>query len=59
MAAHFLTVTVCFMQQGRPPQSARGLAQSKTLRAFVKSSANALRLGLRRPSTAFSWVTAK
>jgi hypothetical protein len=35
-------------------QSARGLAQSRTLRAIHKSQANASRLGLiRRPSAAF------
>jgi hypothetical protein len=41
-------------QQGRPPESARGLAQSKTLRTVRKSQANALRLGLIRSSAAFS-----
>jgi hypothetical protein len=34
-------------------QSARGLAQSRTLRAIGKSQANASRHGLRRPSAAF------
>jgi len=34
-------------------QSARGLAQSKTLRAFQESSCHAQRLGVRRPSAAF------
>ena len=37
----------------RSGQSARGLAQSKTLRAAWESSANASRLGVRWPSTAF------
>jgi len=40
------------------PQSARGLAQSKTLRVFQKSSFRAQRLGVRWPSTAFPGVTA-
>src|SRR5208283_1939341 len=35
-------------------QSARGLAQSKTLRVFQESSCRAQRLGVRRPSSAFS-----
>jgi len=35
------------------PESARGLAQSKTLRAVCKSPVNASRLGLRQPSAAF------
>ena len=34
-------------------QSARGLAQSKTLRVFQASSCRAQRLGVRRPSAAF------
>jgi hypothetical protein len=34
-------------------QSARGLAQSKTLREFRESLCRAQRLGLRRPSAAF------
>jgi hypothetical protein len=34
-------------------QSARGLAQSKTLRAVRESQANASRLGVRRPSATF------
>ena len=34
-------------------QSARGLAQSKTLRVFQESSCRALRLGVRRPSAVF------
>ena len=34
-------------------QSARGLAQSKTLRGFQESSYHAQRLGVRWPSTAF------
>ena len=38
----------------RLPQSARGLAQSKTLRAVRELRANALRFGLRRPSAAFA-----
>jgi hypothetical protein len=37
-----------------PPESARGLAHSKTLRAIRASPANALRFGLRQPSAAFS-----
>jgi hypothetical protein len=34
-------------------QSARGLAQSKTLRVFQESSCRAQRLGVRRPSAAY------
>jgi len=34
-------------------QSARGLAQSRTLRVFQKSSCRAQRFGVRRPSAAF------
>ena len=34
-------------------QSARGLAQSKTLRVFQESSCRARRFGVRRPSAAF------
>jgi len=37
----------------RPPQSARGLAHSKTLRELRQSFFGAQRLGLRRPSAAF------
>jgi len=37
----------------RAAESARGLPQSKTLRAIRKSPANALRFGLRQPSAAF------
>ena len=37
----------------RPDQSARGLAQSKTLARMALALANAKRLGLRWPSTAF------
>jgi hypothetical protein len=36
-----------------PDQSARGLAQSKTLARMAIAFMNAKRLGLRRPSTAF------
>jgi hypothetical protein len=36
-----------------PDQSARGLAQSKTLARMAITRANAKRLGLRWPSTAF------
>ena len=45
-----------FMRKSRPfisLQSARGPAQSKTLRVFQESSCRAQRLGLRRPSAAF------
>jgi len=35
------------------PESARGLAQSKTLRAVRESRTDALRFGVRRPSAAF------
>jgi hypothetical protein len=37
-----------------PDQSARGLAQSKTLARMAMAIVNAKRLGLRWPSTAFS-----
>jgi hypothetical protein len=37
-----------------PDQSARGLAQSKTLARRFMADVNAKRLGLRWPSTAFS-----
>jgi hypothetical protein len=36
-----------------PDQSARGLAQSKTLARRAMAFVNAKRLGLRQPSTAF------
>jgi hypothetical protein len=36
-----------------PDQSARGLAQSKTLARMAMALVNAKRLGLRWPSTAF------
>jgi hypothetical protein len=37
-----------------PDQSARGLAQSKTLARMTMAFVNAKRLGLRWPATAFS-----
>jgi hypothetical protein len=41
-----------------PDQSARGLAQSKTLARMSMALVNAKRLGLRWPSTAFPKDTA-
>jgi hypothetical protein len=53
----FLQITWRFMRLGRtlpgPDQSARGLAQSKTLARMALAFVNAKRLGLRWPSTAF------
>jgi hypothetical protein len=43
-----------FTLPGCSLESARGLAQSKTLSAFPGSSCRAQRLGLRRPYAAFS-----
>ena len=37
-----------------PPQNARDLAHSRTLRAFCGSPGNALRRGMRRPAAAFT-----
>jgi hypothetical protein len=42
-----------FVRRIPQPQSARGLAQSMTLRAVRKSPTNASRFGVRRPSAAF------
>ena len=57
MAVHIGICTQKFMKKfGKSYvfwQSARGLAQSKTLRAVRESLANASRLGVRRPSAAF------
>jgi hypothetical protein len=59
MAVQFDIGTIRFTQPIRLPQSARGLAQSKTLRAIRELRANALRFGLRRPSAAFSNAMAR
>jgi hypothetical protein len=57
VAVHFVIGTQKFIRIFRRRficlQSARGLAQSKTLRVFRKSSYCAQRLGVRWPSTAF------
>ena len=57
IAVHFVIGTQKFMRKFRGRficlQSARGLAQSKTLRVFQESSCCAQRLGVRWPSTAF------
>jgi hypothetical protein len=54
----FVICTQMLLQKSRGHfvflQSASGLAQSKTLRVFQTSSYRARRLGVRRPSAAFS-----
>jgi hypothetical protein len=53
-AFHFpSSALLVFVRRIPLPQSARGLAQSMTLRAVRKSLTNASRFGVRRPSAAF------